>query len=245
MNDMNDKISLRDQVLATVPAASHPGILKMALDHQIADPNDPQWGMVALAWTSTEAANVSRASLESVRKEVATIPDSVYRGAAAAGADLRGLVETAGKSVIEIAAAQTKAMEQGLAAAVAQGVGVGAERLEKAVAALDRAIVSRRDATVAEWQAAAGKAAAAEAQKGIAARMARSWGIVVLSLLFAGAIGAGAALAGLYSAGLIAPKWLRVYRHPGADIMVIAGTAYSAIGCPPGATCIQVARPLR
>ena len=99
--------SLRDQVLASVPEAAREGILKMALDQNITDPSDPQWGMVALAWSATESAGLARASLEEVRAAIAMIQDMIYKQTSAAGKDAAEVIK---KETLESAAVLGKAL---------------------------------------------------------------------------------------------------------------------------------------
>ncbi len=128
---MGNKESLRDQVLAAVPAASHTAILKMALDQHINDPNDPHWGMVALAWAATDAANISRESLESVRRETGKIPEAIYQGAVRAGTDLAAQVRSAGDEAFDAARGVVEAAKTSAEAAInkaTQGLATAAER---------------------------------------------------------------------------------------------------------------------
>ncbi len=216
----NDK-SLRDQVLAAIPAASHTGILKMALDQNINDPNDPHWGMVALAWASTEAAGLARASLEQVRQETAKIPEAIYQNTLKAATDLKA---TVGQEV------RTAGVEvgQALTLAIGQAMTQGAAGLKSAAEELPALAQKKQKEIVGIWCASLAEAVKFEARGTLAGRMARSWGVVVLSLLFAAALGAGAALVGARMSGHLTPWSYKLQYGPSGRVQcgTLRGATY-------------------
>ena len=72
-------MSLREEVLNAIPDAAREGVLKMALDHNIVDPNDPTWAMVALAWAATRAAGASKETFADIQKIARSIPGEVLK----------------------------------------------------------------------------------------------------------------------------------------------------------------------
>ena len=122
-------MNLREDVLNAVPPPAREGVLKMALDHNIVDPNDPTWGMVALAWSATTAAAAGRETLDTALATAARIPETIYTSTIKAGADLSATVAQG----IENKTAEARA-------ALVQVIGVaaskGAQDLQKAAAGL-------------------------------------------------------------------------------------------------------------
>ena len=245
----NETMSLREQILDAVPQASHTGILKMALDQNINDPNDPHWGMVALAWASTESASIARAALESVRKETGKIPDAIYQGTVKAGSDLKGQVEAAGQAVLTAAQAKGAELERKVSDAITRATTAGSAELKKAVTSLGPAAARKRDDLVQAMQVAAAQAARDEARTALAGKLARSWGAVALSLLLAAGLGAAATYAGLDAAGQITPSTLHVYRDPGSGYVEVLGPRIHmqqvTRGCPAYRLCISVSNTVR
>ncbi len=248
----NETMSLREQILDAVPQASHTGILKMALDQNINDPNDPHWGMVALAWASTESASIARAALESVRKETGKIPDAIYQGTVKAGSDLKGQVEAAGQAVLTAAQAKGAELERKVSDAITRATTAGSAELKKAVTSLGPAAARKRDDLVQAMQVAAAEAARDVARAGLAGKIAKSWATVALSLLVAAGLGAttGAVITDteINSPGQVIESnpGLRIYPNVtggytevlGPDVRVqnTTGTA----GCPAYRICLKV-----
>ncbi len=250
MSDVK-KQSLRDQILDAVPAASHTSILKMALDKQITDPDDPQWAMVGLAWSATESASISRASLDSVRVETAKIPDHVFQGGVRAGIDLSKTVEAAGKKIMQEAQQQSDAATEKVRQGIAHATKAGSDALRQAIAGLRSAGTKARDEMVAGWRADLAAAARDEVRAGLTSRMARSWGLVSFLLFVAACIGAFVFWLATNSPPpttcIVGP--VRAWQVPGGtEIAVTDGNATSRVGCPayftqpgePGAACWEI-----
>lgn len=139
-------MNLREDVLNAIPDAAREGVLKMALDHNITDPNDPTWAMVGLAWSATQAASTSRQTLDAALDTAAKIPDAIYSSTVAAGADLKSGVAKA---------IEAKTLEAGsaLVQAICVAASKGAQDLQKAAAGLERMGQENGAAFVEQWKA--------------------------------------------------------------------------------------------
>ncbi|MHB1527828.1 MAG: hypothetical protein ACYCXT_00090 [Acidiferrobacteraceae bacterium] len=143
---------------------------------------------------ATSALDKAGAMAGEVRDAVVQIPDVILKQTTAAGADLRGQVRAAG---IELG--------QGITAAIQSAATSGAAALKKAAADLPAAAAANQDEIIKEWRAALANAARDEARGALARRMARSWGMVLMSLVLAAAIGAGGTLAAARLTGHLTP----------------------------------------
>ena len=196
-------MNLREEVLNAIPNAAREGVLKMALDHNIVDPNDPTWAMVALAWSATTAAAGARVTLD----EAAKIPDVLYKNVTAAGADLRAVLE---------AGIKAKADEAGsmLTNTILAASGHGADALKKAAAGLDKMAEDHATAFVEQWKAQVASAVEKQARTALRRSIARSWVSASFALLLAAGAGGAVALGGAYlQHRLITVSDLRFY-HP-------------------------------
>ncbi|MHB8253788.1 MAG: hypothetical protein ACYDEV_08830 [Acidiferrobacter sp.] len=176
--------SLREDVLNAIPADAREGVLKMALDHNITDPNDPIWAMVALAWTAARSAHVSRASLESVRVETARIPAAMAVATTTAVADLRAQITDAAREV---------------ATTVAQG--------------LDHNLEATKQAALAEWKSALGRAAMDQSRKSFLTHMQMSVVTIAIILVLFMGLGATAAFSILDAFHHVTPYGIHLYSH--------------------------------
>lgn len=195
------EMNLREEVLNAIPNAAREGVLKMALDHNIVDPNDPTWAMVALAWSATTAAATSRVTLD----EAARLPDVLYKNVTAAGADLKAVLE---------AGIKAKADEAGvnLTNVILAASGHGADALKKAAAGLDMMASARAEGFVEQWKAAVSVAVEKQATTALRRSIARSWAAASFALLIAAGAGGAVALGGaLLEHRLITVSDLRFY----------------------------------
>ena len=193
-NAGSSPLTLRDQALGAIPADLHAKVLARATDIGVTSDQDATWLILSHVMTAVDAATAANDAVAAMKKEISAIQEAIYRGTSAAGADLRSQVGAAGKEVMDAVTGRVTAIQKGLELAVQEGINAGAARLEGAITTLNHAAMQRRDAIVKDWEIAAGKAVAAAAQKGLAARLARSWSVVVASLLLTGMIGAAGTL---------------------------------------------------
>ena len=177
--------SLRDDVLKAVPVAARTGILQMALDYHIADPMDPQWSMVGLAWAATRSADLARTALDQVDKAVRGIPERIYAGAIKAGDDLSSVL---GKEVHD------------------RGVEIGQ--------AITLAITEAANTSAAALKQAMSDAACTEIPQGLPDRHSLRFAGIALALLAAACLGATAALAAARLSGHLTPWAIRLSVGP-------------------------------
>lgn len=182
-------MNLREDVLNAIPDTAREGVLKMALDHNITDPNDPTWGMVSLAWSATQAASISRQTLDAALHTSSKIPEAIYSSTVAASADLKAAVAQA---------IEQKTLEAGQA--LVQAIGVAASRgaadLQKAAAGLDKLGADKCAAFVEKWKAAVATAVEKQARTALRRSIARSWVAASFALLLAASAGGAVALGG-------------------------------------------------
>ena len=154
---------------------------------------------------ATAALEAAASAAGEVKSAAEQVPAVILQQTAAAGSDLRGQVETAGKAIVE--AAEQKAVQAAAlgAAAIDKSVEAGRGVLKQAVNDLAVAAREKRDALVQDMQAAALRAVERQVQEGLAARVARSYTIVVASLLFAAIAGGAVALVGARVSGHLTP----------------------------------------
>ena len=194
-------MNLREEVLNAIPTPAREGVLKMALDHNITDPNDPTWAMVALAWSATTAAATSRITLD----EAAKIPEILYKNVTSAGADLKAVLEAGIKAKTDEAGAN-------LTNVILAASGHGADALKKAAAGLDMMAENRAEGFVEQWKAAVASAVERQARTALRRSIARSWVSASFALLLAASAGGAVALGGaLLEHRLITVSDLRFY----------------------------------
>lgn len=199
--------SLRDQVLSNLPEAAHKGILELALDYGVNNPDDPVWAMVGLAWSAAKGADLTRERLEIIRRETASIPGKITEGTEQAGADLRKIINT---EITE----KMDALRGNLVKDIDKAAGKGAEAIRKAQDGLDDDIEKKREAAVQEFATAAGKAAESLARSAFARARTTSWATVVLSLLGSAIIGASGSIGLGYLLHRVTPSEMRVWSDP-------------------------------
>jgi hypothetical protein len=199
--------SLRDGVLSKVPEAAHKGILELALDYGINDPDDPVWAMVALAWSAAKGADLTRERLEIIRQETAAIPGKITEGTAQAGANLRTII---GTELTE----KMDALRGTLVKDIDKAAGRGADAIRKAQDGLDSDIEKKRETAIQEFATAAGNAAESHARKAFERARTVSWATVVLSLLGSAIIGASGSIGLGYLLHRVTPSEMRVWSDP-------------------------------
>jgi hypothetical protein len=175
--------TLRDLALAAVPAEQHAEMLTRASDLGIVQNNDIGWALVGTERASIAAARAATEAATKTSAAAAGIPDQIYKSVAAGGQDLRAIMGQ------EVRSAGTE-VGQAVTAAIQSAAASGADALRQAAADLPDVARGQQDAIVSEWRAALADAARTEARRALASRMTRSWGMVVLSLAFAAAVGA-------------------------------------------------------
>ena len=199
------------QTIDKLPPDRAVAVAKLAARYRLAE-NDPAWLLVnavvdteAASKAAVEAAGAAATAAAQTAAEAAKIPDQVYQGTIRAGADLRGQVEAAGKSVVETAATEAARVQTALTAAVAQAAAAGAGVLGKAVQGMDTNAKARIEEIIARGVHEVGAAVRADARAAVAGRMARSWGMVGGLLLLFMLMGGVGVWGGLYATHHITP----------------------------------------
>ena len=230
-------MNLREDVLNAIPDTAREGVLKMALDHNITDPNDPTWGMVSLAWSATQAASISRQTLDAALNTASKIPDAIYNGTVAASADLKaGVAQAIEDKTVEAG--------QALVAAISHAAGKGAQDLQKAAAGLDQMGAEKAAAFVEQWKVHLAHALKEQAKASLAWKLAQGWGVVV------------ALLAGMFIFGMLVMTGIGILSHRvilsstvtyhratagNPPQLNFVGPLYrAAASCPPGEACLAL-----
>lgn len=209
-----------EKVLDALPADRATATAKAMIKHGVRD-GDPLVEAISIALdadaarqAAAEAARDAGEAARAVSVETAKIPDAIYQGTVKAGNDLKGQVEVAGKAIVEAAILRaTEAAALG-DAAISKSVEAGRGVLKQAVSDLSIAAREKRDALVQDMQAAALRAVEKQVREGMAARVARSYSVVAVSLLLAASIGACAALVGARLTGHLTPLGDRIATTP-------------------------------
>ena len=202
-----NKPSLRDGVLSNVPEAAHKGILELALEHGINNPDDPIWAMVGLAWSAAKGADLTRETLETIRKETASIAEKITNGTEKAGSNLRTIINT---EITE----KMDALRGTLVKDIDKAAGRGAEAIRKAQDGLDDDIEKKKETAVQDFATAAGNAAESHARSAFARARTASWATVVLSLIASAIVGAGGSIGLGYLLHRVTPSEMRVWSDP-------------------------------
>jgi hypothetical protein len=202
-----NKPSLRDGVLSNVPESAHKGILELALEHGINNPDDPVWAMVGLAWSTAKGADLTRETLETIRKETDSIAEKITKGTEQAGENIRTII---GNEVTE----KANDLRESFIIEIDKAAGRGAEAIRKAQDGLDADIDKKREAAVQEFATAAGKAAESHARKAFERARTTSWTTVVLSLIGSAIIGSGGTIGLGYLLHRVTPSEMRVWSDP-------------------------------
>ncbi len=122
-------------------------VLRMALDHQV-DRRDPAWLMVETAVVSITAAAEAGAAAHLVHADVTRIPAIIQKAVVSGGEDVAGQVRTALTSNLGEFA---QAIGQGVHLATDQAVVNVQTALKDFDGKVDKAIIARKDAVVAQW----------------------------------------------------------------------------------------------
>ncbi len=122
-------------------------VLRIALDHQV-DRRDPAWLMVETAVVSITAAAEAGAAAHLVHADVTRIPAIIKKAVVSGGEDVAGQVRTALTSNLGEFA---QAIGQGVHLATDQAVANVQTALKDFDGKVDKAIIAKKDAVVAQW----------------------------------------------------------------------------------------------
>ena len=221
-------MSLRDEVLNAIPAEAREGVLKVALDHGINIPDDPQWAMVALAWAATRAAGASKETFADMQKIAKSIPGEVLKSVQDAGSDLAAtLAEGLQNQMVEVGQAIFQSIE------LAEKRGAAA--LEAAASDLDKSAKAKGSAFIEAWKTEVAKATAAQAQAALKRAIGVRWGAVAMSLAAALVVGA---VIGTLISQTTTPTLAEVGARVVGREVAFAG-AHGALWCRPGVLCVK------
>lgn len=122
-------------------------VLRMALDHQV-DRRDPAWLLVETAVVSISAAVEAGAAARLVHADVNKIPELIHHAVVSGGSDISGQVQSAVMAnVTELA----KAIQGGIAKATQPSVQAVQTALQDFDSKVDKTIIARKDAVIAQW----------------------------------------------------------------------------------------------
>ncbi|MHB1320812.1 MAG: hypothetical protein ACYCY0_04520 [Acidithiobacillus ferrivorans] len=134
--------------LAAIPdPMTRERVLRIALDHQV-DKRDPAWLLVETAVVSVTAAAEAGAAARLVHENVAEIPATIQKAVVAGGEDVAGQVRTALTSNLGEFA---EAIGQGVHLATNKAVTNVQTALKNFDAKVDKTIIARKDAVIAQW----------------------------------------------------------------------------------------------
>ncbi len=122
-------------------------VLRIALDHQV-DRRDPAWLMIETAVVSITAAAEAGAAARLVHEDVTNIPASIQKAVVSGGEDVAGQVRTALTSNLGEFA---QAIGQGVHLATDKAVTNVQTALQNFDSKVDKAIIARKDAVLAQW----------------------------------------------------------------------------------------------
>jgi len=122
-------------------------VLRIALDHQV-DRRDPAWLMVETAVVSISAAAEAGAAARLVHADVTKIPDLIHHAVISGGADISGQVQSA---VVQTAEQLARAIQGGIEKATVPAVQAVGKALKDFDSKVDKTIIARKDAVVAQW----------------------------------------------------------------------------------------------
>ena len=122
-------------------------VLRIALDHQV-DRRDPAWLMVETAVVSITAAAEAGAAARLVHEDVTKIPASIQKAVVAGGEDVSGQVRAA---LVSNLGEFAQAIGQGVHLATGKAVTNVQTALQNFDAKVDKAIIARKDAVLAQW----------------------------------------------------------------------------------------------
>ncbi len=208
MSNDNEKvvpITPKAEALRGLPPEWREKLIEQAAHMGVRSDHDTAWLLIGAFVNAWAAAAAAGEAATATQKATVAIPDLVYKGAVAAGQDLRGQVEAAGKSVVEAATDQAAKVQEGMVAAVQGAAQAGAGTLAKAVQGMDANAKARIEEIIARGVHEVAAAVRADARAAVAGRMARSWGVVASLLLLFLLLGGGLAWGGLYATHHITP----------------------------------------
>lgn len=122
-------------------------VLRIALDHQV-DRRDPAWLLVETAVVSVTAAAEAGAAARLVHEDVTRIPAIIQKAVISGGEDVAGQVRTALTSNLGEFA---EAISQGVHLATDKAVGDVQTALKDFDSKVDKVIIARKEAVVAQW----------------------------------------------------------------------------------------------
>ena len=122
-------------------------VLRIALDHQV-DRRDPAWLMIETAVVSITAAAEAGSAARLVHEDVTSIPASIQKAVISGGADVAGQVRAA---LVSNLGEFAQAIGQGVHLATGQAVTNVQTALKDFDKKVDKAIIARKDAVVAQW----------------------------------------------------------------------------------------------
>lgn len=134
--------------LAAIPDTdTRERVLRIALDHQV-DRRDPAWLMVETAVVSISAAAEAGAAAKLVHADVNKIPDLIHHAVIAGGGDISGQVQSAMlANVGELA----QAIQGGIVKSTGPAVLAVQNALKDFDSKVDKTIIARKDAVIAQW----------------------------------------------------------------------------------------------
>ena len=142
---------LLDGMHVALASIADPGtrekVLRIALDHQV-DRRDPAWLLVETAVVSMAAAAEAGEAARLVHDDVGKIPDLIHHAVVSGGKDITGQIQAAMMAnVSELA----KAIQGGIAKATQPSVLAVQTALQDFDSKVDKTIIARRDAVIAQW----------------------------------------------------------------------------------------------
>ena len=182
--------TLRDIALAAVPLDLREPLLTLAIEHHIANADDPFWTIAAAMANALAAAKAAGDAARETGTAIAGIRDEVYQGAAKASADVKAAIETSIAGTIKTS--------------LDQAIQAGAAALRQAAADLPKIGRESQNQIVGEWRAALASAAREHAFFGFLQRL--SVNILALTLIVAGIFVGGLVAGGAGIEFVIAAK---------------------------------------
>lgn len=122
-------------------------VLRMALDHQV-DRRDPAWLLVETAVVSITAASETGAAARLVHEDVTKIPELIHHAVLAGGKDISGQVQSAVLANVNDLA---QAIQGGIVKSTGPAVLAVQNALKDFDSKIDKAIIARKDAVLAQW----------------------------------------------------------------------------------------------
>lgn len=137
----------RHAALAVVAPDVRERLLHIALDHQI-DKQDPAWLLVETAVVSINAATAAGKAASAIHDDVTSIPGIIQKAVVSGGEDVAGQVRVA---LVSNLGEFAQAVGQGVHLATDNAVTNVQTALKDFDKKVDKAIIARRDAVVAQW----------------------------------------------------------------------------------------------